>query len=375
MYICIMIELLKHIESLLLENDCVIIPTFGGFVSHYTPARWIDEEGLFLPPTRTIGFNPQLKMNDGLLVQSYMTAYCTDFSDASKLVDKAVKELISNLHEEGKVEMHGIGDMYFTIHGTLQFQPYEDGLLTPYLYGLNSFEIDKLDHKVKVEEENIETDIRDPKVYEIRVNRSFLRASVAVAAAVILFFFMSTPVENTYVEKSNYAQLIPSELLESFNNKIIATKTGSARVSRINNDLKSSQLALIDNSNSSNKEATVLQKNQELLKPKAVKEVTIPKQTVEKKKTSVTTLVKPTTASVNKSSYYIITASVANRADAQEIVNRLRSKGYSGATYIEGNKRIRVSIMSFSDNVEANNKLCQLKKNAIYKDAWVLANK
>ena len=33
-----MIELAQHIEALLLENDCVIVPGLGGFVAHYTPA-------------------------------------------------------------------------------------------------------------------------------------------------------------------------------------------------------------------------------------------------------------------------------------------------------------------------------------------------
>ena len=57
-----MIELAQHIEALLLENDCVIVPGFGGFVAHYAPATHVKEENLFLPPTRTIGFNPQLKL-------------------------------------------------------------------------------------------------------------------------------------------------------------------------------------------------------------------------------------------------------------------------------------------------------------------------
>lgn len=55
-----MIELARHIEILLLENDCVIIPDFGGFIAHYQPARYIKEENLYLPPVRTIGFNPPI---------------------------------------------------------------------------------------------------------------------------------------------------------------------------------------------------------------------------------------------------------------------------------------------------------------------------
>ena len=39
-----MIELAQHIEVLLLESDCVIVPGFGGFVAHYAPATHIKEE-------------------------------------------------------------------------------------------------------------------------------------------------------------------------------------------------------------------------------------------------------------------------------------------------------------------------------------------
>ena len=95
-----MIELAQHIESLLLENDCVIVPNLGGFVAHYAPASYIKEENLFLPPTRIVGFNPQLRLNDGVLVQSYMSVHDTSFSDAARLVEKEVAELIGLLHEE-----------------------------------------------------------------------------------------------------------------------------------------------------------------------------------------------------------------------------------------------------------------------------------
>ena len=85
---CDMIELARHIEILLLENDCVIIPDFGGFIAHYQPARYIKEENLYLPPVRTIGFNPQLTINDGLLAQSYMQAHHTDFPDATRMIEE-----------------------------------------------------------------------------------------------------------------------------------------------------------------------------------------------------------------------------------------------------------------------------------------------
>ena len=102
------------------------------------------EENIFLPPTRVVGFNPQLKMNDGLLVQSYMSVYGTSFSDATKRVERKVETLITALHEDGKVNLPNIGEVYYTIHNTFDFAPYDNKIATPYLYGLDTFEMKEL---------------------------------------------------------------------------------------------------------------------------------------------------------------------------------------------------------------------------------------
>ena len=139
-----MIELAQHIEILLLENDCVIVPGLGGFVAHYTPAMRVAEENVFLPPTRIIGFNPQLKMNDGLLVQSYMAVYDTDFSDATRIVEKK-KWRIYSLLSMKKVRWICPTLANCVTHScTYDFAPYDHKITTPYLYGLDSFEMQEL---------------------------------------------------------------------------------------------------------------------------------------------------------------------------------------------------------------------------------------
>ena len=82
---------------------------------------------------RVIGFNPQLKMNDGLLVQSYMSVYGTNFSDATRIVDKKVGELIACLHENGKAVLPNVGEIHYTIHGTYDFVPYDNRVTSPSL--------------------------------------------------------------------------------------------------------------------------------------------------------------------------------------------------------------------------------------------------
>ena len=56
-----MIELSRHIETLLLENDCVIVPDFGGFVAHYNPATYIEEGKHFPSPYPYHWFQPAIE--------------------------------------------------------------------------------------------------------------------------------------------------------------------------------------------------------------------------------------------------------------------------------------------------------------------------
>ena len=40
----LVIELDRHIEILLLGNDCVIVPGLGGFMAHHADARYDEED-------------------------------------------------------------------------------------------------------------------------------------------------------------------------------------------------------------------------------------------------------------------------------------------------------------------------------------------
>ena len=94
-------NLARHIELLLRDNDCVILPDFGGFIAHDVPAYYIAEEGLYYPPSRSISFNAAIKMNDGLLVQSYMKSYQVDYARANYMIDVAIEELTDLLLASG----------------------------------------------------------------------------------------------------------------------------------------------------------------------------------------------------------------------------------------------------------------------------------
>lgn len=382
-----MIELAQHIEILLLENDCVIVPGLGGFVAHYTPAMRVAEENVFLPPTRIIGFNPQLKMNDGLLVQSYMAVYDTDFSDATRIVEKEVAHIFTALHEEGKVDLPNIGELRYSIHGTYDFAPYDHKITTPYLYGLDSFEMQEL---AELKKPYMEKTIRysvpvvpedKKRRVEIKFNPSYLSNAVAMIAVVALFFFLSTPIENTEVVEGNYAQLLPNELFEMIEKESLAINP--IVVSRKADTPKASA------------QKNTGQKAKKKVVPVAVREVKVgqanaqnapvvsqPKQQAAEVSSSASATIKsevqkitagtvaPSLVSAKK--YHIIIASVGTEKDAEAMAKQLIEKGYPHAKAIVGDGKMRVSIESCGTETEAYQALNRVRQNETYKNAWVL---
>ena len=382
-----MIELAQHIEVLLLENDCVIVPGLGGFVAHYTPAMRVAEENVFLPPTRIIGFNPQLKMNDGLLVQSYMAVYDTDFSDATRIVEKEVAYIFTALHEEGKVDLPNIGELRYSIHGTYDFAPYDHKITTPYLYGLDSFEMQEL---AELKKTYMEKTIRysvpvvpeDKKQkFEFKFNRSYLSNAVAMIAVVALFFFLSTPIENTEVVEGNYAQLLPNELFEmiekeslAINPIVVSRKADTPKASAQKNTGRKSKKKVVP---VAVREVKVGQANAQ-----NAPVVSQPKQQAAEvsSSTSVTTKseVQKTTAGtvapsfVSAQKYHVIIASVGTEKDAEAMAKQLIEKGYPHAKAIVGDGKMRVSIESCGTETEAYQALNRVRQNETYKNAWVL---
>lgn len=340
-----MIDLAQHIESLLLENDCVIVPGLGGFITHYTSAERIEEEQLFLPPVRKVGFNPQLKLNDGLLVQSYMSVYGTNFLEANKQVNREIQTLVQQLHEEGKVDLPNVGELRCTIHGTYDFMPYDQKLATPSLYGLDCFEMRKLsDLPVQAPARTtlpMQEEVSVPERRTLRLHPYRWAGVAAMIAVIMLSFFFSAPIENTEIMTGNYARLLPEQLFGQMEGlQLTVTPISVQQPSK-------------PRQTSADKPA-----KEQSLKEKETEEAESPQ--TDSEKTEVL--------------FHVIIASVGTQADADNMARRLVAQGYASASVISGNGRIRVSLCSYATEQEAYRKIAQLRNTDDFPGAWVLKN-
>lgn len=371
-----MTELAPYIEKLLLSNDCVIVPGLGGFVAHYTPAGWNDDEQCFRPPMRLLAFNHRLQLNDGLLVQQYMAAYGTTFPDATRRVEREVEALKELLQSEGKACLPNVGELRCSIHGVYHFHPYDNRLTTPRFYGLESFELPRLKPQAPVSRHIPASGLPDvgamlphPRVTRVplpapapkrmRGYMRHVRRSMGIVGiilmAVLLSILPSAPIENTEVTHSNYARLVPSDWLNQLESHSLAFTTADVRYP-----------------------AEVKPQNPKSGKPIVAREVKVARPAVQTSRVEAKAApVKVQTAprapqATPAKPYHIIVASVGTEADARTMAARLKSQGHAGAEALIGDGKMRVSIGAYATEQEAYAAVNQLRQDPDYKQAWVL---
>ena len=197
-----MFRLDRHIEILLLSNDCVIVPGFGGFVTHHVCARLDEDDRTMLPPKVTVGFNQQLTMNDSLLVQSYIETYDYSYPEALRIVDEEVAQLRDMIHEYGHFDIHSVGRLSVNRSGNYEFEPTAAGILSPMLYGLSGVETTDSDTFITPKEAADDRRIANYNNYSADSdNGDFIRISTAalrrgMVACIVILLLMAVPMLN-----------------------------------------------------------------------------------------------------------------------------------------------------------------------------------
>ncbi len=361
-----MIELGRHIEALLLDNDCVIVPDFGGFVAHHVCARYDEEDRSWLPPMRTLGFNPQLRINDSLLAQSYVSIYDISYPEALRRIEDEVEELKRQLSNKGHYSLDNIGTLSINDESNYDFEPCEGGILTPDVYGLGCCEFFTLkdtrnakpttpdylsvasEKSTKEPKETLEekeekptdllefTDEGEPSdIRTIHIRMSWVRNTIAAAAAIIAFFVMATPIANSDLRTRTMSHLQNNLLY-----KLIPQDTNMAPASPV-----------VD---------------------------TIPTQVASAQRTTAADTLataKTPSAATTSTSFCIVFASHVKMSNAEEYVEELKKRGYDDAAVYVHNKVVRVVYGSYDTENEAYRQLKKLNSKEEFSQAWVYKKK
>ena len=367
-------NLVRHIELLLRDNDCVILPGFGGFIAHDVPAFYVSEEGLYYPPSRTISFNAAITMNDGLLIQSYMKSYQVDYARATYMVDVAVESLTDMLDEEGTATLPHIGTLTQDINQSLKFTPDQAGIASPIHFGLGSFVIRELEQIALAEarKKAEPTITHTAKTIDLRINKETLRHVMSTAAAFLLLLMVALPtgkhqptdIASLHLPKTITAPAI-QPVVVSEEQTIIIDETPIAEQEEepaVVTDIATEPATIVE----SNQSSPVAEEASVLVEPSTLTSETPVVGTPAVEPTPVVEV-------VSEKTYHVIVASLPSHRGADETLGQYIRMGYTEAMLVERDDRVRISLMQFADKNEANRQLNTLRQEDKFKSAWLLA--
>ncbi len=293
-------------------------------------------------------------MNDSLLAQSYVEAYDISYPEALRRIEQEVDQIRHQIMYEGACSLKGIGVLTSNDEGNYCFEPDEAGVLTPSLYGLGSFEFPLLRSSaatppktvvevIPQEEEVPSGDIEQPLIeliehddeddHAIHIKMSWVRNAVAIAAAIILFLMMTTPIANSNLETETM-----NALQSKFFNKLIP----------IDSNMPTAIPHMAADTSVIAKET-----------PKEIE------------KTDTTTKVMP---DVDKP-YCIVLASQVRRDNAEVFAKKMRNRGFKDTEVNVYHNTVRVVYGHFKSESAAYVELHNLRFEEDFEEAWVYKRK
>lgn len=337
-----MIEVARYIERLLLQNDCVIIPKLGGFIAQNCEACYVKEENIFLPPYRSVSFNPRLTMNDGLFITEVAMRNRISYTDAADAVTQEVNLIKHTITKKGKYSVPGVGTISMA-NGVYEFSPIVCGIDSPEHYALDSLSVQRLEKQTKTQHV-LTVETKNTDIVTLRIKKNVVNYIAAVAVAVVFFFICISPLHNAIESVPAEASALQNVWTFITQGNITSHNTHSpANISASVSTITSKGKKVVENTKTEVGEA----------------------QNKNKETTTQTQASKP---------YTIILASAIPEEGAKKMVLELKKEGFSEASVIHDRNMIRVVYGHYANSAEAQHALCEGKtQNPKFNNAWILA--
>jgi nucleoid DNA-binding protein len=313
-----------HIAYLLTKHECVVIPGFGALVVSSVSASQKGTEGAFSPPVQSVGFNPELNHNDGLLTDFLSRIENVPYKEADILVKQYVNQLNEQLQTIKELSIQWIGDFSVSSDNRIIFTPDSHLSCNAANYGFYDFHLPLLKelHSKEVLVKKKEA------VITISLSRRILLRTGSVAVAVLALFLSSTPLNNDSRQYRQNASFFPVYHPTGIN-KIVEEKS-----------LPTDTLLLAG-------------------KP----DIAVMEEFIEPFSTSVRT-------------YYIVIASFPKKELAEEKLSGFKQNGFPDVAIISKENKHRIYIRRFEERKEAESYLVTFRRDyPQYFDAWLLIQK
>lgn len=319
LYFCVVEKIIEHIETLLSEHDCVIVPGLGAFIVNVVSASWTEKGKQLAPPYSVIYFNPSLQYDDGLLTETLRITHKTTYRKAARNISQTVAILHEQLQEGKEITFGRIGKLTMNKQHKIEFRPTEPFNFLPENIGLFSVRVSSNHFATKDETQLV---VRLPHVSKY----------AATAAAVLLLIFLF-PTRQFHTE-SDFARLNPFELLTEQTLQQSNTVTqGKAQTTTVNQQITPSSIT--HNTTTSLKQKT-------------------------------------TNPAIAEKNWHLVVATFETESQAKNFVTLLANKKNMSFSVIKLRNLYRIINQSFANKDTALAALQTLRKHPAFETAWVM---
>jgi nucleoid DNA-binding protein len=331
----------NHIKELLFEQDCVVIPDFGGFITNFDCAKINSTNRFIAPPQKWLAFNALLKNDDGLLSNYISKEENISLSQASLKIKTFVEDTKKYLRFDNTYSIDGLGTFSQNDEEKIQFQPKPTNNFYSESFGLENVFLKKPESQQNVLkvvsqinvvsnttiQQVFANDNREPmaEVFEDEEAYSYQRGRFSTVLPYVYGFFGSILLVSAIYLYDN--QNVNLSSLNPFLNQVVEHPE---------------------------RDIIVKEKNSfEITHKEFISEI---KPTVVEKKVVSTEMVK-STINVSDNRFFIIAGSFGSKQNAKKLLNSLKNKGFENANLIypkRNEKLIKVSAGGFRNESDAD---------------------
>ena len=376
----------NYLKELLNDNECVIIPEFGAFISKRHSATIDYANNRFLPPYKEIVFNNKLTNNDEILVDFISKKENISKEDSLAKIQNFVNQTAAILDVNNEFIMEGLGKMR-KFGNDFMFEVSHSENLLGDSFGLTEFNYKPvfrtetyqiIKEKIVVEQKAKNTDytMSIESVEEVpTAQRRRPSMFKTLAYTTIAFFLLFVINWTTDKSDSNLASWNP--FLYSSPNEFLI------EVQKIKNSSMDNGQQTTDNSLCSQLADFSLETVEEIvLEEEVCVEEVETVATTEEIVVAEEVVAEVAPETLNSSTpeilkfYYIVGGSFQVEASAEKCLNSIKKQGFENASTLDKNDKgyIRVYYESFADKADALIRLDEIK-NKYNESAWLLFQK
>jgi len=294
-------------------HDCVMIPDLGGFLLNTRPAGFSTAGHELFPASKTISFNRNLDVNDGLLAQHIAVEENITYSEALIRIKSEADRIKYYLGEGQSIKFEGVGSLNLSQDNKILFSPDNTVNYLKASFGLPTLLLNPVEKQVPTKMYHLpERKLVSNTARPIKVKGATL---ISVAASLLLVFL---------VFYKNY-NIDPGQVAKAINAHQAKTSNSATSFSIIPKDLSA---AIFQGETKNTEPAPSLK-------------------------------------------FYIVGGSFKKEANARLLVKQLKEKGYEPQMLNTENGFYRVTYKEENDSMKADAELHKIKINE-NQGAWLL---